>query len=102
MTSTTNESPAPTSDRIEPGLIHDAHREVLLAVQRRLAANWASEAPRVAVVEDNGITTAYVSTAATLSPAVRADIRGAVRTSLVPYTVLAPYTKVVFLTRGRA
>lgn len=101
MTSLIPETPAQSSDWIDPGLIHDAHRDVLLAVQRALAANWDSEAPRIAVVENNGITTAYVSTMAKLGPGPRADIRGAVRAALAPYTALAPFTNVVFLTRGR-
>jgi hypothetical protein len=100
MASVTHESPEAAADRIDPGLIHDAHRDVLLAVQRGLAANWDREVPRIAVVEREGITTAYVSTAATLGPVARADIRGAVRAALAPYTTLAPYTNVVFLTRG--
>jgi len=90
-----------TPERIDPALIQDAHRDVLLAVQRGLAANWDMHLPRIAVVENDGIATAYISTSSTLGPATRADIRGAVRAALAPYTGLAPYTTVVFLTRGR-
>jgi hypothetical protein len=53
------------------------------------------------VVERNGLDTVYVSTATRLDPRVRGDIRGAVRTALAPYAKLAPYTNVIFLTRGR-
>lgn len=78
----------------------DAHRDVLIVVQRALAANWDDSQPRIAVVERDGIATVYVSTARSLGPAARADIRGAARAALVPYTALAPYTNVVFLHRG--
>ncbi|WP_194916396.1 hypothetical protein [Catenulispora rubra] len=77
----------------------DAYRDVLLAVQRALAANWDDDQPRIAVIERDGIATAYVSTARSLQPAARLDIRGAVRAALAPYTPLAPYTRVVFLRR---
>lgn len=82
-------------------IVQDAHRDVLLAVQHGLSANWDEDRPRVAVVERNGLATVYVSTIRTLNPAVRADIRGAVRAALAPYIPLAPYTAVVFLRRGR-
>jgi hypothetical protein len=77
----------------------DAHRDVLLAVQRALAANWADDLPRIAVIERNGMATVYVSTMQVLGPAVRLDVRGAVRAALAPYTRLAPYTNAVFLRR---
>lgn len=80
--------------------ILDANRDVLLAVQRGLAANWEVDQPRIAVVEQNGVATAYVSTVRSLAPGVRADVRGAVRAALAPYIQLAPYTNVVFLRRG--
>ena len=78
----------------------DPHRDVLLAVQRALAANWDDDQPRVAVIERNSVSTVYVSTLRTLEPAARQDIRGAVRAALAPYTPQAPYTNVVFLRRG--
>jgi len=77
----------------------DAHRDVLAAVQQALAANWTSDLPRVAVIERNGMATVYVSTTHALGPAVRLDVRGAVRAALAPYTRLAPYTNTVFLRR---
>ena len=101
MTSTSDDTQRRTPERIDPRLVQDAHRDVLLAVQRALAANWDQHVPRIAVVENGGIATAYVSTSSTLGPATRADIRGAVRAALAPYTGLAPFTAVVFLTRGR-
>ena len=79
---------------------HDAYRDVLLAVQRALAANWHDDLPRIAVIERHGIATVYVSTAGTLQPPAQQDIRGAVRAALAPYLALAPYTNVVFLRRG--
>lgn len=101
MTSTSDDIQQKAPERIDPGLIQDAHRDVLLAVQRALAANWEQHVPRIAVIENGGIATAYVSTSSKLSAASRADIRGAVRAALAPYTELAPFTTVVFLTRGR-
>ena len=99
-----SESESPTATAPEPGLraehIQDAHRDVLLAVQRGLAANWDADQPRIAVVELNGIATVYVSTVRNLDPVVRTDVRGAVRVALAPYIRLAPYTNVVFLGRG--
>lgn len=87
-------------DRIGLADIREAHREVVLAVQRGLAARWDQDSPSVAVVERNGVATVYVSTAAGLSDRVRTDIRSAVRSALAEYLQLAPFTNVVFLTRG--
>ena len=87
---------------VEPGRLQDAHDASLLAVQQALAANWTEDLPEVVLFEIEGITTVHVSTLATLKPAVRADVRGAVRAALAPFSRLAPYTRVVFLTRGRA
>lgn len=101
MTNKSDDTRQRTPERIGPDRIQDAHRDVLLAVQRGLAANWDQRVPRIAVVENGGIATAYISTSSTLGPAARADIRGAVRAALAPYTDLAPFTTVVFLTRGR-
>jgi hypothetical protein len=94
------ESAAPTSDTVNPREALDAHRDVQLAVQRALAANWEHDLPRIAVVERDGLDTVYVSTFGRLDPPVRADVHGAVRAALAPYAKLAPFTKVVFLTRG--
>lgn len=80
----------------------DAFRDVLLGVQRTLAASWVDDLPRIAVVERDGLATVYVSTARILGPAVRFDIRGAVRAALAQYMALAPYTNVVFLRRTAA
>jgi hypothetical protein len=77
----------------------EAYRDVLVAVQRALAANWDDDRPRIAVIEREGVATVYVSTSRVLRPAARLDIRGAVRAALAPYTSLAPYTNVVFLQR---
>jgi hypothetical protein len=93
-------SPAPP-DSIDPLLIQDAHRDVLLAVQRVLAATWTEQLPRFAVREHDSITTVYVSTLTTLGPVARADVRGVAGSALAPYVSLAPFTNVVFLTRGR-
>lgn len=101
MTSTSDDTQQRTPEGIDPRLIQDVHRDVLLAVQRALAANWDQHVPRIAVVASGVIATAYVSTSSTLGPATRADVRGAVRAALAPYTELAPFTSVVFLTRGR-
>jgi hypothetical protein len=90
----------PASDTIDPREALDASRDVLLAVQRALVANWENAHPRIAVVKRNGIDTVYVSTATRLAPQIRADIRGAVRTAHASYARLAPFTNVVFLTRG--
>ena len=92
----------PASDTIDPRGTADASRDVLLAVQRVLAANWEQAHPRIAVVERNGIDTVYVSTSRRLGAPVRADIRGTVRAALAPYSRLAPSTNVVFLTRGNS
>lgn len=93
----------PTATTPSPALLGaghtDAYRDVLFAVQRGLAANWDDDHPRIAVIERNGQATVYVSTARTLRPATRSDIRGAVRAALAPYIALAPYTNVVFLRR---
>jgi hypothetical protein len=78
----------------------DAHRDVLLAVQRALAAHWEVDSPRIAVVERGGIATVFVSTARSLDPSVRNDVRGAARAAMAPYVPLAPYTRVVFLHRA--
>jgi hypothetical protein len=94
------EAVAPTNDTIPPRDHSDACRDVLLAVQRALAANWEEVHPRVAVVDRNGLDTVYVSSAIRLGPPIRADIRGAVRAALAPYAKLAPFTNVIFLTRG--
>ncbi|GAA2003419.1 hypothetical protein [Catenulispora subtropica] len=88
-----------TERGLRPEHIQDAHRDVILAVQRGLAANWETDRPRIAVVERNGVATVYVSTVRTLDPAVRADVRGSVRSALEPYLRLASYTNVVFLWR---
>jgi hypothetical protein len=83
----------------EPEHMREAHRDVLAAVEGGLAANWALDRPRVAVIERDGVATVYVSTLRKLDPGVRSDIRGAVRAALAPYLPLAPYTDVVFLRR---
>ena len=90
----------PSGGTIPPRDVYDAGRAALLAVQRALAANWEDALPRIAVMERDGVDTVYVSTSTRLGTAVRADIRGAVRVALGPYARLAPYTNVVFLTRG--
>jgi hypothetical protein len=77
----------------------DAHRDLLIAVQRALAANWDDDQPRIAVIERDGLATVYVSTIRGLGPSTRSDIHGAVRAALAPYTALAPFTNVVFLRR---
>ncbi|MEY9913254.1 hypothetical protein ABIA35_009521 [Catenulispora sp. MAP12-49] len=99
--STVIDTPA-TPPRVSVGSEHsqDAYRDVLLAVQRALAANWDDDQPRIAVVERNGISTVYVSTIQTVGSGARLDIRGAVRAALAPYSPLAPYTSVIFLRRG--
>ena len=100
-TTTIQQPPANTAVRgLKPDDIQDAHREVLIAVQRGLAVHWEQDHPRIAVVENNGVATVYVSTVRSLDPATRADIRGAVRAALADYIALAPYTNVVFLRRG--
>jgi hypothetical protein len=93
-------APAPP-DSIDPMLIQDAHRDVLLAVQRVLATTWTEHFPRFAVRERDSITTVYVSTAATLDPATRADVGRAASSALAAYVGLAPSANVVFLTRGQ-
>lgn len=102
MSATINEQP-PINARV-PGdrIAHaeDAHRDVLLAVQRGLAAHWEDDSPRIAIVEHGGIATVFVSTARSLGPTVRSDIRGAARAAMAPYVALAPYTRVVFLRRA--
>ena len=85
---------------LESDRVQQAHREVLIAVQRGLAAHWERDYPRIAVVEQNDIVTVYVSTVRNLDPRTRSDIRGAVRVALADYVPLAPYTNVVFLRRG--
>ena len=87
-------------DRIDPSAVPDAHRDVVLAVQRALAASWQEDSPRIAVIENNGVATVYVSTVSSLTMRVRADIRGAVRSALAEYLRLAPFANVVFLARG--
>jgi hypothetical protein len=77
----------------------DAYRDVLIAVQRALAANWAADQPRIAVFERHGVAAVYVSTTDALGPTTRIDIRSAVRAALAPYASLAPFTNVVFLHR---
>jgi hypothetical protein len=99
-THTESETAAPTTDTVPPRDLPDAHRAALLAAERALVANWVDARPRIAVVERKGIDTVYVSTAVRLDPVVRADIRGAVRSALAPFAKLAPYTNVIFLTRG--
>ncbi|MBS2535250.1 hypothetical protein KGQ20_21025 [Catenulispora sp. NF23] len=89
-----------TPHSTDPG--RDAFRDVLLGVQRTLAASWVDDQPRIAVVERDGLATVYVSTARALDPQVRSDIRGAVRAALAQYMSLAPYTNVVFLRRRAA
>lgn len=88
-------APAPAGGETSP----DAHRDVLAAVQRALAANWDDDRPRIAVIERDGLATVYVSTIRVLGPSARHDLHGAVRVALAPYTALAPFTKVVFLRR---
>jgi hypothetical protein len=100
---TTVKEQTPTDARFSGGRIdhaEDAHRDVLLAVQRGLAAHWEDDSPRIAIVERGGIATVFVSTARSLNPAVRNDIRGAARAAMAPYVPLAPYTRVVFLRRA--
>jgi hypothetical protein len=80
----------------------DALRDVLLGVQRAMAASWVDDQPRIAVVERDGLATVYVSTARVLDPSIRFDIRGAVRAALAQYVALAPSTNVVFLRRTAA
>lgn len=82
------------------GLLRDAHRDALRAV-RRLVDGGASSEPKIGIFEDNGITTVYISTVSGLPEQLRADLRDAVRASLSPYTVLAMFTNIVFLTRPR-
>jgi hypothetical protein len=82
--------------------VRDAQYASLLAVERALAADRDQDMPKVLLFERDGVTAAYVSTLGTLEPAVRADVSGAVRAALVPYTRSAPVTDVVFLTRGRS
>jgi hypothetical protein len=98
---TTPIAPPEPPDHIAHTAVQDAHRDVLLAVQRGLAASWTEDSPRIAVVEHDGVATVYVSTVATLGAQLRSDIRGAVRAALAEYVRLAPFTNVVFLTRGR-
>jgi hypothetical protein len=101
MALTTDDQPQ-ISARIpgeRPEHLQEALRDVVLAVQRGLAAHWDDDSPRIAVVEHNGIATVFVSTLRSLDPTTRADIRGAARAALAPYVSLAPYTKVVFLRR---
>lgn len=101
MSTTVNEQ-TPSGARYPGGRIdhaEDAHRDVLLAVQRGLAAHWEDDSPRIAIVERGGIATVYVSTMRSLDPAVRDDVRGAARAAMAPYVALAPYTRVVFLRR---
>ena len=81
---------------------HDAHRDVLIAVQRVLATTWHDDRPRIAVIEHDGPLTVYVSATRLLEPSARETIRDAVRDALGPYTALAPYANVVFLRRGAA
>jgi broad specificity phosphatase PhoE len=93
----------PDSDYgLRPEHVQDAHRDVLLAVQRGLAAGWEHDHPRVAVVDHNDIATIYVSTIRALGPEVRSDLRDALRAAIAPYVRLAPSTNVVFLRRGMA
>jgi hypothetical protein len=84
---------------MSPEHSHEAYRDVLIAVQRAVAANWDDARPRIAVIDRDGRATVYVSTTRTLDPPVRFDIRGAVRAALAPYTALSPSTNVVFLQR---
>lgn len=97
--STAYEHQAPAAPFLGNEHSADAHRDVLIAVQRALAANWDDDRPRIAVVERDGIATVYVSTTRILGSAARQDIRGAVRAALAAYMTLAPYTNVVFLNR---
>lgn len=86
--------------RVEPDQMHDAHYASLHAAEKALAADEVQEIPKVVLFERNGVTAVYVSTSGRLEPAVRADVSGAVRAALAPYTRLAPLTQVVFLTRS--
>lgn len=88
-------APAPTGGNTS----HDAQRDVLIAVQRALAANWDDDRPRIAVIDREGLATVYVSTIRPLGLSARRDVHGAVRAALAPYTALAPFTKVVYLRR---
>jgi hypothetical protein len=87
--------PSPPSSELSP----DAHRDLLIAVQRALAAHWDDDQPRIAVIERENLATVYVSTIRIVEPTARVDIRGAVRAALAPHTALAPSTDVVFLRR---
>jgi len=97
--STTIDRPRPTAPATSKHS-PDAYRDVLLAVQRGLAANWDDDQPRIAVIERDGAAAVYVSTIRTVGTSTRRDIRGAIRAALAPYIALAPYTDVVFLQRG--
>ncbi|MEY9928054.1 hypothetical protein ABH926_002688 [Catenulispora sp. GP43] len=88
--------PSPPPTELGP----DAHRDLLIAVQRALAAHWDDDQPRIAVIQRERLATVYVSTTQVLEPPARLDIRGAVRAALAPHTALAPDTDVVFLRRG--
>jgi hypothetical protein len=96
--STIYDTQAPSVPRT-PAHSQDAYRDVLVAVQRALAANWADEQPRIAVIERHGVAAVYVSTTEILGPTTRLDVRSAVRAALAPYAALAPFTNVVFLRR---
>jgi len=100
------EPPAPAPPNSEYGLrsehTPDTHRDVLLAVQRGLAADSEHHHPRVAVVEHNAAATVYVSTTHALDPALRSDLRGAVQAAIAPHVPLGPSANVVFLHRGMA
>lgn len=90
------------TERVEPDQMHNAHYASLHAVGQALAASRDQEMPKVVLFDRDGVTAVYVSTLGMLGPAARADVSRAVRAALVPYTRLAPYTQVVFLTRGSA
>jgi hypothetical protein len=82
------------------GLLRDAHRDVLLAVQGSADGTLPDE-PRIGIFEDNGIVTVYVTTVSSTDDVTRATVGRAVRAALSPYTSLAMFTNVVFLTRRR-
>ena len=89
------------TDRVRPDQLNEAHYASLHAAEQALAANRDHGVPKVVLFDRDGVTAVYVSTMGRLHPAVRADVKGAVRAALAPYTRSAPCTQVVFLTRGR-
>jgi hypothetical protein len=90
-----DQAPSPPHPELSP----DAHRDLVIAVQRALASHWDDDQPRIAVIEREQLATVYVSTTQALEPAARIDIRDAVLAALAPHTAFAPSTSVVFLRR---